>query len=500
MGTAATTAVGRTEALADLHSLEGTTSGMPSSPTADRGANPNAITAGQVAAPALEKKAASPSSPDPALSKQEARLARDLFYNNHFDSRLKERSALPAEAQVRVNAEYKRLEAADPERRLEHCKGATYDQRQREYYQVSLRDQAVSALRYELLTPGHRPDDDRVRFHLTAKHSPHDIAVPEDFRAATGQDLYATLRGHKERYLGGMHRDEYEQLQIRTGRPDVAYLAHEFRGAEANLRYASRTAQTGTHRMGELLELLHDSSQLAAFEQALQAEYQAHGEKKLADGGIAQLAGNLPQRERAALIARVDLLKQSAPASAPLAERPDEGGATEETEPEDAPAGTTTERVPLKHRVAEGDRVAKLAKQYGVSVEAICEANGIELERGVMRGGRKMDFALIRPGQELVIPGQFATTEQLADQGAAPETAPQADLAAATFSAVQLSSQEAIQALGQEVAAVAKIGDYLLTERVNASVEPRYFVARAEELDEISAGVYKFKPFALAQR
>jgi len=45
------------------------------------------------------------------------------------------------------------------------------------------------------------------------------------------------------------------------------------------------------------------------------------------------------------------------------------------------------------HKVAPGESVAGIAKQYGVTVEAIVEANGLS------------DASLIRVGQELVIPG-----------------------------------------------------------------------------------------------
>jgi LysM repeat protein len=53
-----------------------------------------------------------------------------------------------------------------------------------------------------------------------------------------------------------------------------------------------------------------------------------------------------------------------------------------------------SDREPLVHTVYAGQRLGSIAKRYRVSIEAICNANGI----------RRAD--IIRPGQELIIPQQ----------------------------------------------------------------------------------------------
>lgn len=68
---------------------------------------------------------------------------------------------------------------------------------------------------------------------------------------------------------------------------------------------------------------------------------------------------------------------------------------SEVSEPRDRSPEETQDRRALKHTVYPGQRLGGIAKRYGVSIQALCEANGIR---------RK---AIITPGQELIIPGRF---------------------------------------------------------------------------------------------
>jgi LysM repeat protein len=70
------------------------------------------------------------------------------------------------------------------------------------------------------------------------------------------------------------------------------------------------------------------------------------------------------------------------------------------------------------HTVADGQRLGSIAKRYGVSIEALCQANGIDRR------------APIRPGQRLTIPGR------LPERGSAENPAPEADSAPAQGSAI----------------------------------------------------------------
>src|SRR5688500_4145495 len=61
------------------------------------------------------------------------------------------------------------------------------------------------------------------------------------------------------------------------------------------------------------------------------------------------------------------------------------------------------------HTVADGQRLGSIAKRHGVSIDALCQANGIDRR------------APIRPGQRLTIPGR------LPEHRAAESSAPDAD-------------------------------------------------------------------------
>lgn len=67
------------------------------------------------------------------------------------------------------------------------------------------------------------------------------------------------------------------------------------------------------------------------------------------------------------------------------------------------------------HVVGDGQRLGSIAKRYGVSIEELCEANGI----------RRRDP--IRPGQRLVIPGKGGPTRIDADTEARSEAQPIAE-------------------------------------------------------------------------
>jgi LysM repeat protein len=70
------------------------------------------------------------------------------------------------------------------------------------------------------------------------------------------------------------------------------------------------------------------------------------------------------------------------------------------------------------HTVADGQRLGSIAKRYGVSVDALCQANGIDRR------------APIRPGQRLTIPGR------LPERRSSENPAPEADAARARESAM----------------------------------------------------------------
>jgi LysM repeat protein len=70
------------------------------------------------------------------------------------------------------------------------------------------------------------------------------------------------------------------------------------------------------------------------------------------------------------------------------------------------------------HTVADGQRLGSIAKRYGVSIDALCQANGIDRR------------APIRPGQRLTIPGR------LPERGSAERPAPEADSARAEGPAI----------------------------------------------------------------
>ena len=77
---------------------------------------------------------------------------------------------------------------------------------------------------------------------------------------------------------------------------------------------------------------------------------------------------------------------------------------TDTPRPTDTPAPTHTVRprpdpVQTIHVVQPGETLSQIAKQYGVSVDALTAANGIA------------DPHLIKIGQELIIPGPASATQ-----------------------------------------------------------------------------------------
>lgn len=108
---------------------------------------------------------------------------------------------------------------------------------------------------------------------------------------------------------------------------------------------------------------------------------------------------------------------------------------------------------PASHVVSEGQTLARIAKRYSVSIEALCEANGI-------RPGTK-----IKPGLRLTIPG---TTDKKGANESAPPSVKHAD-PGGKLSAVETEPRWHVVYSGQTLGKIAKRYNVSIAALCNAN-------------------------------